>query len=230
MISTNGRGLTRAMALLTAILALASCAASRSQVAVGVDTGGPRFILDLAPGGHYRTTTGWFIFKYPVYPQVAVWVESPEGRYLGTIHVTGKVAKGSWMAAPSSGRPEALPVWSHLRQGELDSVSAATQAGETLSVSGLASSLPAGDYVIKLETNRSYDYNETFTAANSGVCGQPSIVYRASLSLGQGRVQAAFEPLGRGSLDGSDGKIQEGLAGIDTALDLFSRMSISYAE
>jgi hypothetical protein len=206
------------------------CAASRDQAVPADKVQGPRFTLDLTPGPYYQTAAGWFIFKYTVYPQVAVWVEDADGSYLGTVYVTGKIVKGSWMAAPAAGRPEALPVWSHLRQGDLDSVSAATSAGETRRDSDLASRLPPGDYVVKLETNRSYDYNATYTKDNAGVCGQPSIVYRAPITVGKGPARAGFAPLGTGSLDGSDGDIHAGLSGIDTALELFGSMSIEYRE
>lgn len=211
----------------SAALALSLACASPGP-AVPKDGGsGARFVLDLKPGAYYRTTTGWFIFRTPVYPQVAAWVESTDGRYLGTIFVTAKAERNGWLAAPARGRPEALPVWSHRRQGKLDAVSGATSAGATSRASGLAAELPAGRYVVMLETNRSYDYNATYTRENSGVCGQPSIVYRADIELGAGPAQSEFRPIGTGSVDGSDGAIRDGLAGIDTALELFSSMTVS---
>ena len=90
--------------------------------------------------------------------------------------------------------------------------------------------LAPGSYVVKLETNRSYDYNATYTAANAGVGGQPSVVYQAVLTVGSGSSEAAFEPLGTGSVDGADGSVSEGLAGIDTALGLFSAVAVAYRE
>jgi hypothetical protein len=44
--------------------------------------------------------------------------------------------------------------------------------------------------------------------------------------VGEGPAQAGFEPIGAGSLDGTDGAIQPGFEGIDTALSLFSRMLV----
>jgi hypothetical protein len=222
-------GLSAALATL-ALIGLIACAGSHSQTPPTALKMGPHFVLELKPGEYYKTTTTWFIFKVPIYPQVAAWVETPEGKYLGTIYITGKVAKGSYFAAPKAGRPEALPVWSHLRQGNIDTVSAATSSGKTLRESDLAATLSPGDYVVKLETNRSYDYNEAYTRANAGVCGQPSLVYIAKLHIGDGSVTASFTPIGTGSLDGSDGVIREGLEGITTALDLFSEMRVSYVE
>ena len=219
------------LAALLAGLALTGCTVAKGTAAAdGPKVHGPRFSIELSPGKTYKTTTGWFIFKYPVYPQVAVWVETVDGAYMGTIYVTGKAEKKNWIAAPASGRPEALPVWSHLKKDMLDAVSAATSKGATLRDSDLASRLPAGNYVIMLETNRSYDYNSTYTEATSGVCGQPSLVYRALLSVGKGSSQVFFEPIGTGSLDGSDGAIRKGLSGIDSALSLYSKMAIAYGD
>lgn len=209
--------------------ALMSCAIS-APGRINESSTGPRFVLELSPGDYYRTTTKWFIFDIPIYPQLAAWVETLDGKYLGTIHVTAKAESNGWKAAPKEGRPEALPVWSHLRQGELDAVSAATSAGNTLRNSGLAARLAPGTYHIMLETNRSYDYNDTWTRDNAGVTGQPSLVYRAKLDTSQGPATAVFEPIGTGAVDGSDGSVRNGLAGIDTALRLFSTVVVSYRE
>ncbi len=234
MKNQKNSNLMRRMAVLAALLAgfaLTGCAVTKGNAAAdGPKIHGPRFSIELSPGKTYKTTTGWFIFKYPVYPQVAVWVETVDGTYMGTIYVTGKAEKKNWIAAPSAGRPEALPVWNHLEKDKLDAVSAATSEGATLRDSNLASRLPAGTYAIMLETNRSYDYNSTYTKATSGVCGQPSLVYRALLGVGQGPGKAFFEPIGTGSVDGSDGAIRKGLSGIDSALSLFSKMAIEYGE
>jgi hypothetical protein len=212
----------------TATMAVGCASGAAGAEAAGGPADGPRFVLELSPGSEYRTTTRWFIFEVPVYPQVAAWVESPAGQYLGTIFVTDKAAKRSWMSAPQAGRPEALPVWSHLAAVGVDAVAAATAAGETRHGSALAGALPAGRYVIKLKTNRSYDYNAAYPAATSGVCGQPSLVYAAEIAVGEGPAEVEFAPIGTGALDGADGQVYPGLAGIDTALRLFASMKVAY--
>jgi hypothetical protein len=73
--------------------------------------------------------------------------------------------------------------------------------------------------VIKLETNRSYDYNDSHPR-KAGVNGQPTV--------GAGGSEATFEPIGTGSADGSDGTVRLGLQGIDTALQLFNSTKVSY--
>lgn len=186
-----------------------------------------QFTLELVPGKNYESSTRWFVFKMPIYPQLAVWIESEEGRYLRTLFVTKKGGKKKWISAPKEGRPEALPVWNHLWQGEIDGITAATSKAETFRTSKFTDTLLPGNYVIKLETNISYDYNSNYTKENSGVNGQPSLVYQALLTTNKDSCCAVFLPVGTGSKDGSDGKIYN-LDGIDSAFELFSKMMITY--
>jgi len=190
---------------------------------------GPRISLNLEPGAHYAKDAQFLWFKYTVWPQVAVWIEKPDGTYIDTIYVTEIVVTGKYDAAPKKGRPEALPVWSHLTKENVDAVSSPTTVGSAVKYGNdIAARLPAGEYIVKLETNRSYDWNAAYTKKNAGVNGQPSLVYEANLTIGGARTDVAFKPVGTGSVDGSDGKVRPGLDGIDTALQLFSSMSVSY--
>jgi hypothetical protein len=190
---------------------------------------GPRIQLALEPGSQYSKEMKTFIFGYTVYPQVAAWIETEDGRFIETLYVTQIAVTEKYRAAPKNGRPEALPIWSALRTTSADAVSAPTTVGSTVRYrNGAAGKLSPGTYVVKLETNRSYDWNGTYTKQNSGVNGQPSLLYRAVLRVGGQRDQADFVPIGTGSVDGSDGNVRLGLEGIDTALELFSSMKVSY--
>lgn len=150
---------------------------------------------------------------------------------MDTIYVTSKVAKKSWYGAPSAGRPEALPVWTHARNQQVlavDSVTGATPQGSVHREALLAGSLKPGRYVVKVEINGSYDYNARYTRSTAGVNGQPSVIYRGELSIGDGQSDAVLVPFGTGSLDGSNGDITPGLDGITTALDIFKSVEISF--
>lgn len=199
-----------------------------SGTAAGAQTG-DRLELHLLPGKAYSARMGTWPFIYLVQPQVAAWLATSDGSFVEPLLVTARAAKSSWRMAPAGGRPEALPVFGHLKVAPADGVSAATSKGATLHEAALGADLPAGRYVVWLEVNRSYDYNAVYTKANSGVNGQPSIVYRAEIDLGGNEaVEARFSPVGTGSPDGGDGEIREGLAGIDSALGLFSSLTVSY--
>lgn len=48
-------------------------------------------------------------------PQIAVWIEDAQGRYLSTVYASSKIATQSWLAAGGNRRREALPHWCHSR-------------------------------------------------------------------------------------------------------------------
>lgn len=233
----NGKSMQKRMGLLavtTALVAfslLAGCAGSPEQATAprpGVQSG-TRFELSLVPGPEYAKDMKVFLFKYTVWPQVAVWLETTDGTFVDTLYVTELAVTKDYRAAPKEGRPEALPVWSALKRAEVDGVSSPTTVGSTVEYGNdLASRLPAGTYIIKLETNRSYDWNDRYTKDNAGVNGQPSLIYVAELTIGGAADEATFVPIGIGSVDGFDGTMRPGLEGIDTALQLFASMKVAY--
>jgi len=176
---------------------------------------GPRFVLDLQPGPEYHK------------PQVAAWVSTPEGGFLETLYVTAKGGRGRWIFAPRSGRPEALPVWSGARAEGAEVVASATPAGALTHSAEADARFPPGTYVVWLEVNRSFDYNELYPKG-SGVGGQPSVVYSAEVQVGAEACEAVFRPVGTGSVDGTDGEIRPGLDSITTALEIFSSLKVAY--
>ena len=191
-----------------------------------------QFALDIVPGPEYSASTSLLLFiKIPLYPQIACWIETPDGQFVDTVYVTSKGAKKSFFSAPASGRPEALPVWYHLQSkaaSSIDAVSSATAASASEHKAKFGASLAPGRYQVFLEVNRSYDYNATYTKANSGVNGQPSVIYRAELTVGKDPNSASFIPIGTGSVDGSSGGVAPGLDGITTALKIIKDAEIRY--
>lgn len=195
----------------------------------------------LEPGSEYKTTTWWYLFPIDVYPQVSVWLESSDSRIIRQLYSSSKIQKQDWIDAPDSGRPEALPVWTHRLAGieiqteKPDAVSSATPSGTTdqsVSIQNIQDYIAENadtDWYIYLEANRSYDYNEYYSEERSGVNGQPSLVYRSLVSFKDGVLSAGpLELIGTGSLTGSDGTIHSDLSRITTAEDLFSSMTISF--
>jgi hypothetical protein len=228
----SGRRFATAFALSAIQLIMTSCAGQQAP-ARDASVQGRHFTLRLVPGPAYKFTSWRFLFPVTIYPQIACWIETAQGNYVDTIYATAKSAREAWRSAPPEGRPEALPVWSHLRKApgvSTDGTSGATPSGITTQDSSVAAALPRGSYVVKLEVNRSYDYNESYTRANSGVNGQPSLIYECAIVVGEGPSKGVFEPVGKGSIDGSDGEIRPGLEGITTALQLLERAEISYDE
>ncbi len=213
------------------VTSLAAMAAQEPQGVLPGARTGERFEILLEPGEYYSKDVNYLVYRYTVWPQVAVWIETPEGDYIDTLYVTRVVVDQDFNAAPDEGRPEALPVWSHLTASDsaVDAVTSATTVDSDVYYgNNIAADLPDGKYVIKLETNRSYDWNSTYTKKNSGVNGQPSLLYYAEVEVGGEDVTVDLIPYAVGSVDGSDGNINTDLSGIDTAYELFNSLKIAY--
>ena len=219
----------RALAVFSMLLA--SAVLSEAQTNQTTMAG---FTLRVTPGSQYNVPKTILLFiKFPVYPQIACWLETPESEYVDTIYVTESGAKNNFAFAPRNGRPEALPIWYHRKAqwpATTDAVSGATSTTAAEHKTRLSTPLKLGRYVAFLEVNRAYDYNKNYTHANSGVNGQPSLIYRAEIVVGKGPSKATFAPIGVGSVDGSDGNIRLGLGGITTALNIIENAEIEYNE
>lgn len=186
-------------------------------------------------------------WKQKMPAQFAVWLEDEEGNYVHTLYVTKKTAKKSFIFSPKEGRPESLPVWYHASKNggenfsavagdidgeksggtknDFDAVSSATPKGGVIFTAGLED---GKDFVIKAEFNTSFDYNDFYTKKNSGVNGQPSVIYSAKIpsdfSESSGEIILTFA--GTGSLDGSDGNIQDESENLTTAKSIVKLVAV----
>lgn len=173
-------------------------------------------------------------------PQFAIWLEDTEGNYISTLYATGKASKKSWIFAPKEGRPESLPVWYHASKQNTSKGKQAKKSNESLGLDAVTSATPKGGIIfnaeipdtkclIKAEFNGSYDYNEFYTKENSGVNGQPSLVYAAVIAESESEeVKLSFT--GTGSLDGSDGKIHTDTQGLTTASSIVRLTAVTFPE
>lgn len=122
-------------------------------------------------------------------PQIAVWVEDSDGTYVGTLFVTKKASGNKWIGSPKDGRPESLPDWYKskgqnpavkISKDDLDATTSATPKKGIVISKDLE--LEKGKtYVFKCQANQSFDYNEYYTKKNSGVDGQPAVLYAGEM-------------------------------------------------
>jgi len=184
--------------------------------------------LIVEPGEQWLGRMWVFIFPVDKTPQMAAWIEDGNGRYVQTVTVTNRSGKATWRSAPKEGRPEALPVWNHRHgdsQADIDTVSAATQKHSVEARVDSGALVDGNTYNVYLEINQSYDYNDHWTKDNSGVNGQPSLVYHAQFAAGQpGRI--ALVPIGHGSVDGSNGNINGELESFTSALKIVQNVYV----
>lgn len=169
-------------------------------------------------------------------PQFAVWAEDADGKFVKTLFVTKSASSKGWTFGPDEGRPESLPVWyaakgqdpaKKLKKNELDVSTGATPKKGT--VININAELEQGKtYVIKAEFNQSFDYNETWTKENSGVNGQPSVVYTGTITPDGTEQEVVLAFAGTGSVDGSDGMIHTEFSDkLTTAKNIVDRIYFS---
>ena len=177
---------------------------------------------------------------YSSVPQIAIWMETLDGKYIDTLYITGKGSDSSYRSKDPAidvvRRPEALPYWNHKRgiqasdglfapvpqQGDLDAIASATpRADYQVKVSAPR----MGRYRLMLEVNRSYDFNEFYHAtrfpddpiySGSGSSGQPSLIYAAEIDS-QTSGQYLLSVIGRGHHSGADGNLYTELHNISSA-------------
>lgn len=182
-------------------------------------------------------------------PQIAVWIEDTQGRYLQTIYVTHKIATQRWTAAGGNRRQEALPHWCHQRGVLYDDGLYLPTKKEPLAdaISGatprngfdvrLRPEQALQQFVVKVEVNHSTDFNDAYPksaepgdAGYSGGkmgSGQPALVYAAAIDLTAGNRSFEARLVGHSSPDGSDGAVDPDTSSLTTALDIVKRITVN---
>lgn len=122
-------------------------------------------------------------------PQIAIWIENSEGKYVDTLFVTKKASSNKWIGSPKDGRPESLPDWYRAKgqnpavkisKDEVDATTSATPKKGIIIEKNI--NLEKGkEYTIKCQVNQSFDYNIYYNKINSGVNGQPAVLYSGSI-------------------------------------------------
>lgn len=122
-------------------------------------------------------------------PQIAVWVENSDGTYVDTLFVTKKASGNKWIGSPKDGRPESLPDWykskgqnpaEKISKDEVDATTSATPK-KGIVISKDLELKKGKTYVFKCQANQSFDYNDYYTKKNSGVDGQPAVLYTGEI-------------------------------------------------
>lgn len=181
-------------------------------------------------------------------PQIAIWIEDPDGNYLSTIFVTHKIATQSWKMSGGNRRKEALPHWSYSRGVQYDDGLYLPTKDRPLT-DGISGATPRGSFEIKLhptdklkrfrikiEVNHSTDFNDYYPeSATEGDknysggklgSGQPAVVYSADIDLRGGKRSFKAALIGHSSPDGSSGEIYSDTSGLTTALDIVKSITI----
>lgn len=184
--------------------------------------------VNIVPGEYWKKRS----------PQCAVWIENENNEDITTLYVTKSVAKNRFSFAPKEGRPDSLPVWlsvtksskekTKLDDKTLDAVTSATPK-QSVTVSKELNLEKGKTYFIKVEVNQSFDYNDYFTKKNSGVNGQPSVIYLGKIVPGEEKQEIELEILGTGSVTGKNGKIyDDNLEELTTAKEIIKNIFVVF--
>ncbi len=199
---------------------------------------------------------GW-LHDYPLFlgikkknpPQIAVWLEDTEGRYLGTLYASKKIATQGWVSAGGNRRKEALPYWCFQRGVVYDDGLYLPTKSQPL-VDGMSGATPRTDFDVRLknktglrhfyvmvEVNHSIDFNDRYSkdkkegepyfSGGSEGSGQPSLVYRADVNLDSASTCFDAVLIGHSSADGTDGRLYDDLTGITSALTIVKRITVN---
>ena len=160
-------------------------------------------------------------------PVIAIWIENPQNGETAVLYHTDKAGV----------RDLALPVWSELESD--DAVSGATPKEPEFSKSFQIPDKFAGNsFIIYIEANVSYDYNEYYVenAKTSDTCysdvnGQPSVIWKGVIRAftgADGLVRINPSIAGHGDVLGKNNQISDEIGKITTAARILKDFDIIY--
>ncbi|MBX2848426.1 MAG: hypothetical protein KTR16_08900 [Acidiferrobacterales bacterium] len=213
------------------------------------ESSGRKLELEVKAGEHYSGPGPKILgVTKSVIPQMAVWLEDIDGKFIETLYVTKKASDSSYLQGffgeEQARRPEALPHWAHSRGVREDDgllmpsadqpIADALTGATPLSSFELQSVTTAttGELVVKLEINRSFDFNEVYHPgafpddpiySGSGNSAQPSLIYAARIDLDQDTPYYFMDLIGHGHHSGKTGEVYPDFTGITTAKDMVKR-------
>jgi hypothetical protein len=168
--------------------------------------------IDIKKGSKYVTAEG-ILAKHIITPEIAIWVENMDGKFIKTIYVTPK-QKGIK-------RSSSLPVWSRIEGIEDDTKSSIIPKG-SITINTIKPDLDK--FNILLEVNKIYDANKYYNIGEKHN-GQPSLIYLVTID-NQTKTYK-MELFGHGSSTGVDGIIYKDVSGITTAKDILKEVNIT---
>ncbi len=195
---------------------------------------GPRIIIRVQAGGNYSRR-----------PQIAIWLEKANGKYVRTLFLTNFNAKSRYIKGNNTHRAAAAPVWFHkighysgskfiTKKKITDTVSQATPSSSFRRTAYLKKSL-RGTHVIKAEVNSSFDYNAFYKSGlrqvhkyYNGYSGQPSLIYSVKIYAGKKMKKYKLKLIGRGHASGKTGKIYKDLRTVTTAKRIIKSILVIY--
>lgn len=166
-------------------------------------------------------------------PTYAMWIEDLDGQYVDTYYVTNKFYQ--WTRDATNNAPEkieALPYWWHKQRGTLltDAVTAATPKQDLTIINTINNG--SGKFVVKMEVNNSFDYNEYYTKGGENQTvrtkdgGQPALIYSTVIDVSHPSREYEMMLVGHSSPDGSNGRLYSDIATVTTAQQIIDKVIV----
>ena len=180
--------------------------------------------------------------------QIAIWLTNEKGGYVDTVYVSWKTAtkglgnrRGELDDKWGGARLSTLPVWAYSRGVDYgngnfyppknkplpDAITSATpKMGEFVWKWKPKKALIPGTYFYYIEVNKSFDKNEHHDY--SWYRGQPSVVWRGNIRVGNQISKSEAKIIGHGHVAGEDGTINPDLSTLTTSLRLIEKCEVVY--
>lgn len=166
-------------------------------------------------------------------PTYAIWIEDLDGQYVATYYVTKKFYQ--WTQNATNNAPEkieALPYWWHKQRGTLltDAVTAATPKQDITIINTINNG--PGKFVVKMEINNSFDYNEYYTKDGENETvrtkdgGQPALIYSTVIDVSHPSREYEMMLVGPSSPDGSNGRLDSDINTVTTARQIIDKVIV----
>ena len=238
--------------LLAALLVIAK----ESIIATRPGQTGKDIKLHIEAGEHWVHLFESGSVSIKVTPQIAVWVEDPEGNYLDTLYVTRRTATQKWRgkAGPyeekgNIRRKASLPYWAHRRGVRYDdglflptkkdplpdSITSASPKESFQLRSSVGEDLD--NFMIFVEINNSTDFNEYYTrdadpkdahfSGGSFGSGQPSVIYSAAIDINDLKKEYELQLAGHSSPSGENGQLHTDVSKLTTAKHIAGKIAVT---
>jgi len=213
---------------------------------------GKGLTIEVKAGDHYSGPGASVLgVRLTGVPQMAIWIEDSKGNYIETLYVTKASSNGSYSAGIFSTeevrRPEALPHWAFSRGVRSDDGSMMPSTAQPLAdaITGATplssfdlktkTTMLKGDVVVKLEINRSYDFNghyhkqafpDDLIYSGDGSSAQPALVYATTVNFDDETQHYFMHLLGHSHHSGQNGELYTDLSGFTTAKEMVKRVIV----
>jgi hypothetical protein len=188
------------------------------------------------------------------HPLMAIWVETPDGKFYQTLYVAesigkgvfqhGDASQGFWMAGEIQ-RPAALPYWSHKRgiknkdglylptpTNPVPDAYTGPTPGQSFILHTKLNEPGLNSFNVLFEINQTWDWNEFWTNnkypddEEYKTSCQPALVYSVSIDLDNPQDAYQMKAIGRSHHSGANGDLFTDLETLTTALHIAEQITI----